>query len=212
MAVYPNVPNVPGVPPVNRQPGTSSASPTLAKSDSPAIQNSAGKPKWGIYKDGALALEVDSIISLDFGQEYIIADYPIERGGFESYDKVNSPFDITLRVSKSGSPQDRAAFIQALDKITASMDLLAILSPEKTYPSVNVRRLDYRRTAQEGAGRIVADLPFVEIRETGEAAFVDTKSPAGAKTKNNGTVQPVVVSDGNRRSVSDIINTGDGGW
>ncbi|MGO8403995.1 hypothetical protein ACC783_37935, partial [Rhizobium ruizarguesonis] len=86
--VFPDVPKVPGVPAVARSlinPGTETV-PRLTQ-DSITV-TAAAKNQWGIYtKAGALVLEADSVTAIGYDAEYRVADFPIEEGGFESYDK-----------------------------------------------------------------------------------------------------------------------------
>ncbi|OYW18904.1 MAG: hypothetical protein B7Z52_04355, partial [Burkholderiales bacterium 12-64-5] len=91
--VFPDVPKVPGVPAVARSalnPGTATE-PQITQ-DSITVTATA-RNQWGIYTTaGALALDPDTIEAVGYDAEYRVADYPIEEGGFETYDKVALPF------------------------------------------------------------------------------------------------------------------------
>ncbi len=169
----------------------------LATTDSTDGRFSAGASAWGIYLQGVLVIEPDSIVALDYHREWTLADYPIEGGGFETYDKVAKPFDIRLRITKGGSEADRTQFLADVEAISASLSLYDILTPEKSYLSVNVTSLANSRTATNGMGLVIIDLGLRQIRMDAVAtvgatttSVVAPAAPSGATPVNGGTVQP----------------------
>ena len=189
-----DVPNTPGVPPIRDAAPADNAPPLT--SDGPRV---AGQPlpRWGLYTTGgAIALEADNVISFDHGQEFRVADYPIEEGGFESYNKVAVPTDIRLLFTKGGTEADRTKFMTTIDTIVASTTLYNVVTPEKTYLRMNVIRQTQRRSAEGGAQLIGIELQLREIRNATKAVFTSTKAPSGAKAVNDGAVQPVTPAAG----------------
>mgnify|MGYP005815402755 CR=1 FL=1 len=199
MTTYPNVPNVPGVPPIPRNPFASSA-PTLEllTTDPISLLTDAFTPQWGIYKNGVPVIQSDNTVSFEFRQAWAIADFPVEQGGFQSYDKVNTPFDARVRVSSGGSESNRQALIASVEAIVDSIDTYDLVTPLKVYPNVNAQHWDYAQTAQN-TGLLSIDIRFLEIRQTatqtfsqtdnGVAPLQNTKDPASASPVNAGTVQ-----------------------
>lgn len=157
--------------------------------------------EWGITKDGTSVIKGDNFVSLEYKQDWVIADYQIEGGGFESYDKVALPFDIRVAVSCGGAVDKREAFVNSIKAIAGDLNLYDVVTPEQTLQSVNIAHVDTKRTSTQGVGLIVVYIYLLEIRVTAEVAFADaaatpaspsnTKSPAGAATKNDGTVQAI---------------------
>lgn len=189
--IYPNVPNAPGVPPVLRRAVEAVGSPLiLAIADTLGLDWDFGFPRWGIYREGQLAIRPDSFGGLEFRQDWAIADFPLEQGAFETYDKVNSPYALRIRLSAGGSEANRTSFLRTAHELSDSDDMFDVLTPEKTYTQVNISHLDYRRESRNGAGLITVDLWFLEIRMNAVTAFSDTKQPQGASPVSNGTVQP----------------------
>lgn len=207
---YPNVPRFLGVPPVNRiLPDEETIFPTLTKDE--IGLGSSGKITWGIFSQkGNLALEPDNIASFEFQREYRIADYPIEQGSFESYNKVTLPFDIRVIMTKGGTVAERKDFLDKVDLVVASLDLYTIVTPERVYLNANLIRQDYRREATAGVSLLTVELHAMEIRSQVSVQFVsspvvgfvtnrdgttapifgDTHAPSGANPVNNGSVQP----------------------
>jgi hypothetical protein len=187
---FPDVPDAAGVPPVQRgpdNPGTNGDAPLTQ--DSATVLGNSGK-HWGIYtSDGALALKPDNITALNFRAEYRIADFPIEQGGFESYDKVSMPFDTMVRVTKGGSLADRQEFVRAVKALKADMTLYSVICPEVIFSSVNVASVVIDRSLENGAGFIIADLQLREVRQNVETSFSSTQDPSGVKDVNGGAVQ-----------------------
>lgn len=187
---FPNVPKADGVPPVNRgadNPGTDTTD--RLGSDGITVAGT-GLNQWGIYgDDGKKALDPDTIVAVGYDAEHRIADFPIEEGAFESYDKVALPFDVAVRMTKGGSFEDRRAFLSAIDELRGDTKIYSVTTPERTYLSVNFSRVSVDRSREQGAGLITADLHLREIRQTVTAAFSKSKDPASADAANNGPTQ-----------------------
>jgi len=190
--LYPNVPMLPGVPPVFRGPdnlGTSSPLQPLTR-DAPAVAAGA-RAAWGIYKPGGdLALKIDSVLALEPGREFRISDYPVEQGAFQSYNKVATPAETRITVTKGGTDTDRQGFLDTLDTLIESTDLFNIVTPDASFLDRNIVRYDYRRTNDHGATLLTVEIQTIEVRQSVQATFSDSKQPSGAKPANAGPVQP----------------------
>jgi len=174
----PDVPFAIGVPPVLRAPlalvEAYTALPNVA--DAPV----ASSDDWGIFdRSGQPIAQPDSVIALEYQAEQRIADYPMEEGGFQSYNKVAVPFSIRLALSKGGSVADRTAFLNVLEDLRASLDLVDVATPEKVYIGVNVTHAGMSRSATQGAGILTVEIMLQEIRQTVAVAY-STAPPAAA--------------------------------
>lgn len=188
-ALYPDVPDVPGVPPVLRQAFAVASGESLLTDDQSDDDDSFDQ-SWGIYtQDGDPALDTDSTLAVEYTGEYRVADYPLEQGAFESYNKVAMPFDTRVSVSKGGTVADREQFLSDIDDLLTTLDLFNVVTPERTYLDVNVVGARLSRTASNGAGMITVELALREIRIAPPATLRNSKEPAGADTVNDGTVQ-----------------------
>lgn len=189
---FPNVPDTPGVPPVFRNDTNPITPPTTpaATQDSPNVQQ-AGRPAWAIVKSGgAVALTVDSIAAIEPTRDFRISDYPLEDGGFQSYNKVATPAETRVTVTKGGSDDDRQGFFSALDTLIESTDLVNVVTPDSSFLDRNLVRYGYPRHADRGKTLITVELVFEEVRQTAKSAFTDSKAPEGNDPVNDGPVQP----------------------
>lgn len=192
MAGFPNVPNVPGVPPLLRSQLSSFASLGLLRGDVASAILGLGAPQWGIFSSsGSPVVLADNVLTMEYRQDWSIADFPIEQGGFESYDKVNNPFMARIRFGCGGSVERRQAFLNSISNIAGDLKLYNVVTPEQVYLNVNIARYDYKRSADSGLGLMQVEVHLLEIRQNTATAFSATKSPSGASPTNNGTVQAV---------------------
>ena len=218
---FPNVPLAPGVPPIPRPNALAQTQNNivLLAADAAILLALFIGPQWGLFLNGAPAFEsipgiggiaggtVNALAqllgasSLSVGQieyrlDYRISTAPQEEGAFLSYNKVSTPFQAKVTYILGGIAAARGAFLTAVQNYQASLTLLSLVMPEKTYPSCNVVHHDYRRSARNGVSMLIVDIWVEEVRVTGTAAFSDTATPAGADQLNGGTVQPQPATPG----------------
>lgn len=195
MAVpFPTVPiGIPGIPPALSPTGSPARQPQSSSTQTGVAPDSASLPTrvtWGIYGvDGALALEVDSVVAVEPLREFRVSDYPTEAGGFQSFNKVATPADVRMTVTRGGSLAKRQDFLDALDRIIVSLDPYNIVTPDAVYIGYTLVRQGMRRTATNGVSLLSVDLMLQEIRDDATARFVNSQSPAGDKPVNVGPVQ-----------------------
>lgn len=210
---YPDVPFAPGVPPVLRTiPPAGTVPPTVdaLTKDAPGLTDGS-LVRWGVFSQkGTLALEPDSITAVEYQREFRIPDYPIEQGGFESYNKVATPYDLRVTMTKGGKLSERKAFLDQVELILASLDLFTIITPERSYPNVNMVRTDYRRNAVNGATLLTVELQAIEIR-AGVSVQFSAGTPGqqivGFATNRDGTQVPIFGAV-HSASGADPINNG----
>lgn len=167
---FPNVPQLPGVPQVLRSlqfpstlpPGLGTAVALKALWSALTV-----KPQWGVYdKNGKLMVEPDTIRDFGHHMESGLANYPMQRGSFANYNKVASPFEVVLRMSKGSTLGARSAFIATLTAMQADLELYTILTPERSYFNCNILRVETNRRSVQGAYLLAdVDVFFQEIRE-----------------------------------------------
>lgn len=192
-----------GIPPLLNQASQAVANVQLLVADAASVLGLLGTQQWGLYADGELVIEPDSIFSVEVRQDYRVVDYPMEQGAFESYNKVTTPFDTKVRMTKGGSLSDRQDFLDAVIEVSKSLDLYDVVTPEHSYIGMNVVHYDYRREARHGVSLITVDLWLMEVRDTVVPVYTATVNdaaptapvtspakPSGADPVNTGTVQP----------------------
>jgi hypothetical protein len=210
--VHAAVPDAPGVPPMVRVYQALDTIVILA-ADAAQLVQAFGPPAWGIFDQyGAPLLIGDSVIAIDYRREYRISDYPVEQGGFGSYDKVQEPYDVRVTIAVSGKGTvlsnlatggalgaiftgvdmaqiNRQQFLQTMEAAAASLDLVQVLTPEASYSGLNIVHHDYRREARNGATLITVDIWLREVRITATSSFTSTQDPSGSSALSGGTVQ-----------------------
>ena len=210
---FPNVAQLPGVPQLvraNQAIGT-------VKLAVGAVQKFLGQaaqagPSWGIFDDkGNLALQPDNFLDFDSSSDWNLPTFPLQDGEFSNYNKVKLPREDSVKITKGGSLQDRKNLLDKLESIAGDTKLYSILTPEKTYPAVNIRRYTIRRLGREGA-YYFADLEiyFRSIQQTTSqysttaANTANAQNPAATPSFNLGTQFPQLTVP---PSVQSIVKT-----
>lgn len=231
VGLYPDVPAFRGVPQLVRSP-TAEQIQALAIATSAIRgrlwQSAQLQPKWGIFKNGVTpdvsrrrrlvefppitgrpredasnaAIIPDNIMALDNRNEARVADFPVQAGAFAAYNKVNVPYELTVRLTKGGSVDDRARFLASIEAAFRSLDLYYVLTPERTYLDVNLTRYEVTRRGVNGAYFLTeVDVFFREIRQvaaqysTSVAATRNAQEPSARPSVSQGVVQPQPVPE-----------------
>jgi len=164
---------------------------TLLTADTAGSLASFGAPQWGLFLNGALVVSADSVVAFEFKQEYAISDYQVEEGAFESYNKVQIPFDVRLTFTAGGSLANREGLLNSIAAIIGDLNFYTAMTPEVAYPSVNLVHWDYKRTATNGLGLMQVNVWCEQVMvNVGSGGLTNTAAPSGATQQNNGTVQP----------------------
>lgn len=193
-APYPDVPIAAGVPPVKRDPVIPDLEIVfkirLLEADAATIFRTFLGPQWGIFtaNGGPVAIP-DSVLTVDFRREWRISDYPVEQGGFQSYDKVATPYDARVRLSCDGNTTPRSLFLSQIDAAAQSLDLFTVATPDAIYPNVNIVHYDYRRARDIGVGILQVDVWLEEVRATVQTQFTNTQAQTSQVDQNIGPVQ-----------------------
>ena len=135
----------------------------------------------------------DSVLEMSFQAESEATSEPIEKGGFASFYKTNSPETVSLVFSFSA---DDARQNNALDKIRErkeNYDLISILTPTHLYENMTILSYSYNRTNTDGMTMLVLQVDFQQIKQvavnTGVVAVF--KNATSAKKKNTGKKQAI---------------------
>lgn len=202
---FPDVPIAPGVPPVPRGILPAAQSLVILAADAVQVARLFIGPQWGIFLDGAPAIVGDSVMAVDFRNEWRLSDYPVERGSFATYDKVKVPFDVRVTFAVSGQGgllsqfipggpgwlnlQNRTATLELVEAFSASLALFDVVTPEVRHKSCAIAHYDYRREARQGATLIHLDVWLQEVRIAPSKQFSQTKTDSAAAPTDTGPVQ-----------------------
>jgi hypothetical protein len=187
----PFVPQLPGVPALTSY---AASTITLLVSDAISFLFGLGDSQWGVFLDGAQAFDYDSFNSIGYRGDSVVADYQVEGDGgstgFMSYDKVDMPFELRVRLTCGGSEVRRQALINDVQEAKSGLDLFDVVTPEVFYEDATITRVSYERTAENGVGMLKMDLTFQQIRTSEATAFSNTQQPGSAGQQGLGNVQP----------------------
>ena len=205
---YPDVPMLPGVPQLPQAPAGSAQAPAVVNPEQLATNTVEidQSQNWLIVDDenyGSLLITPDSVVDFEYRGESQIPDYPVEQGGFASYNKVAVPYEVRMTIACTGNGEQASdQFLASLETLRTATTLCKIVTPQFIYPSCNLVHVDYRREAKRGVTLILATLWFQEVRVQG-ANLTPVPNPAYVAPLNLGTVSPVPAP----ASVSAVIST-----
>ncbi len=203
---FPNVPFAAGVPPLPRSAAFPPVvTPPIGSQALPGQlwQSSQAAPVWGIFATNAAGqptgnpvLSPDNFLTFGNRAEWTLPKAPIQQGSFTTYNKVIQPFDVSVRITRSGTLVQRTQFLITLDQIAASLNLYALVSPERIYTPVNILRYEVTRTEGKGAFFLdQIDIFFQQIlalnatySTTSTANTSNAQNPAAQPTTNQGVV------------------------
>lgn len=195
---FPQVAQLPGVPQLIR---ANQAINTVQLAVG-AIQKFLGSPSkqlvWGVFSQaGDAVIQPSSYQGFENQNRWKIAQFPIQDGDFQSYNKVVIPRTITLKLTQGGSLQQRTTLLAALDSISGDTNLYNIIAPEGVYPNFNCEGYTIRRMGREGAYFFAdLDVHFTNIKQaksvysTTTADTSNAVNPAALPVQNLGTQLP----------------------
>lgn len=237
MAKYYDVPDFPGVPPLLRDPKaaaigfaagaiTSFVSPVIGAAKSiigsvtgsldtmlgggDDISGTADAPtSWGLFDDqGQQVIFPDTFLGIEYRNSRRISNYPLEQGAFESYNKVNDPFDVVVGMACGGDVAKRTDFLATCEALANDLNLYTLVTPEAVYESVNLERYDFARKQHNGATLITVNFYFKEIRINTKSEYTNTPedSTSVEAAQAATTVQTSDTGGGAQLDPSDVQN------
>ena len=189
---FPNVPPDNGVPSLFRDPLVPVYTIRLIEADVVILSNINNLiPEYGIFTQGGSPVVIpNTIVALDYRKEARVSEYPVEQGGFQSYDKVQVPYDVRIRMGCDGSTTPKALFLSQIDNAyRAVTELYAVYAKDVQYQSATITHYDYRLERENGVGVLIVDVWLQEVRVTVQTSFTNTQTASGANAVNDGTVQ-----------------------
>lgn len=167
---------------------------------------------------GNIVIIPDTMEVFDYDYEERLSDYPIEEGGFNTYNKVRVPRTIKVDMACGGlnlvqrgeqaiddlinsalgthfsQGMTRAQFLSALDLMVGSLDLFSIVTPDAAYTNFNAVSVRYNRSQRSGAGIIRANVVFREVIIAATPSYNGAKDSGGAPyidSSDAGAANPV---------------------
>jgi hypothetical protein len=186
---FPNIPGLPSLAAGVAVDFLGAASDVLMTADTFSYFAGDFGAQWGVFQGGSPIIAADSTLSLEFRKDWVVGDYPIERGSFESYDKVEVPFDARVRFAAGGSPDTRQGLLNSIKAIAGDTNLYDVVTPDAVYTSANIVHYGYHRAAEAGVSLLIVDLWVKEIRVANGTTLANTAQPSGADPSETNSVQ-----------------------
>ena len=140
------------------------------------------------------------------------SDFPLERGGFAAYNKVEMPASPLVTLCMGGSESDRKKFLDAIDAACLSTDLFDVVTPEVAYVGYAIERYNYRRSSSRGATLLMVEIALREIREVSaqfsvvERGAIETPKDVGATPQvDGGKVQAATPNKSTLKAIADKL-------
>ena len=136
----------------------------------------------------------DSVLEMSFQSESEATSEPIEKGGFASFYKTNSPETVSLVFSFSSDDAKQNNVLDKIKERKENYDLISILTPTHLYENMTILSYSYNRTNTDGMTMLVLQVDFQQIKQV--AVNVNTgvaqhKNVTSASKKNTGKKQAV---------------------
>lgn len=169
--------------------------------------------QWGIFNQyGIPIMLADTVHSVKYQNSSQIAQAPVEKGTFASYNKVQNPYQASVTMIRGGGdPTLRGLFIAQLELLSKSTLLFHVITPEYVHINASILGYDYAREPQSGARMVVANIHLEEVREAKVTYETkETKNPEDAPQADGGEQQPKEASQSLLSKAVDSV-TGEGG-
>ena len=116
-----------------------------------------------------------------------VSTYPVEEGGFQSYNKVVTPEDLSLSLLCGGQgPMSRESFLAACTKLKSDPVVIQLVTPDRVFPYVTCTGMSYKKSARSGATLLTVNMTFKEVRVVATASFPKAKTDSGQAQKDGG--------------------------
>jgi len=149
----------------------------------------AVKGIWSVYDANLKPIAVfDTFLDYDAEEFSKVATMPIEKGSFAGYNKIASPYAVTVRLARSGTPYALEKFIYALERFANGTDLVSVVTPHKVYTNANIEGFKHSMKRETGVSMLVAELSLVEIRQV-SANYKRVKRAGHKRPEDRGLVQ-----------------------
>ncbi len=147
--------------------------------------------QWGVFNSsGNLAVTPDTFIGVEGIVPNTLNDAPLEQGSFATYNKVKIPDRVTVRMATGGTIANRANFLATLKQMVADLNLYSIVTPEQTWQNMNMVTYDLRREAFRGAGLVMVNCLFEEVRAIQSVSYSSLVPTASQTSENTSTGMP----------------------
>jgi hypothetical protein len=168
--------------------------------------------QWGIYNAAGQSISgfglsligaTQSTYSFNFRRQTRVSDFPVQSGGFASYNKVLLPANPIVTLALTGNESDRTQFLNSIEAATQSTELFSVVTPEVQYINYTLEEYNYSRTAQQGTTLLLVEISLKEIRQVSlQTSTVQTENQNSSITNSNDPTASPSASSGQVQSES----------
>lgn len=163
-----------------------------------------GLPPYGISdSSNNTVIDPDSVVEFEINAGSTLNTHPVEKGGFEAFNRVQEPISIRMLMACQGKQMPRSTFLSTLQSLKEGTQIVTISTPDTTYPNMTLQGFGYKKTSDRGAVTIWADTQWTEERSSNVTVSAPpTSQPQGASTTNLGSLQPGDLAPQQQASIS----------
>jgi hypothetical protein len=140
---------------------------------------------WGVFHKGDAfgepVFDIDTIASIPYEHAQKLSSFPVEGGSFASYNKVNEPRKIRVKMAVHGGRRV-GAFFDQLETELMSTNQYTIITPEQTYENMTLVKVPYKRD-NKSVDMIQVECSFEEVVEVVTQTVAATIIPSAKKAK-----------------------------
>lgn len=162
-------------------------------------------------KDDKKVITPDGPGEFEMKGDSSVSTYPVEQGGFQSYNKVVNPEDLSLSLLCGGQgAMSRQDFLNVCNDLKSKPIVIKLVTPERVFPYVTCTGMSYKKTARSGATLLTVNMTFKEVRVVATTSFPNAKSSSGQVQKNGGQAATQTVDTSSIPSIFDGFKSEDG--
>lgn len=133
--------------------------------------------------------DFDSFISFNGSHDTQVVQNAVEQGSFRSVNKIKKPNTCIVELAKGGYRSDIENVLSNLKKYQGSTKTFRVMTPFGNMDNLNLIKLEYQYTRDNGSNLLIAKLTFQEIvygSVTGKYENIKVNTPDKTNTENTG--------------------------
>lgn len=155
-----------------------------------------GNYKYDVFmtdtQEGLFGADItpDTVLEMSYQSDSEATSEPIEKGGFASFYKTNSPETVLLVFCFSSDDTKQNNALDMIKQRKESYDLISILTPTHLYEDMTIVSYSYTRTNTDGMTMLVLTVEFQQVKQVAiDTGVAQYKNPSSAGKKNTGKKQ-----------------------
>lgn len=134
---------------------------------------------------GVPAVAFTSFLGFELRNESRVVSSQVEEGSFATYNKVETPLEVTVSLGLQGDDAELQGALDTLNALQAGTELISLVTPTAEYRDLNLEGFNYRQRREDGLGALWVELSLVGVKQVA-AEYANVKL---APRRNRGKVQ-----------------------